>query len=137
MAFQKVIIQGNLGADPETRNLPNGTSVTNFNVAVGEKWKNKDGVQQEHTEWFRCSAWGKTGEVIGQYFKKGSGILVEGKMRTDEYADKNTGEKKYSVQLNVSGFSFTDSKGSAPQQQPQQSAPAAPANFDDDENIPF
>lgn len=144
MAYQKIIIRGNLGGDPDVRYTQSGTAVANFSVAVGEKWKDKQSGQvQEHTEWFKCSAFGATGENIGKYFSKGSGILVEGKMRTQKYQDKVSGEDKYSVQLIVSQFDFIDSKSGAqqstqaPQQQPsQQGAPPAGAEFDD-ETIPF
>lgn len=141
MAYQKIIIRGNLGADPELRNTPSGNNVVNFSVAVGEKWTDKaTNTVKDHTEWFRCVAFGKTADVIAQYFSKGSGILVEGKLRTQKYQDKNTGEDKYSVQLIVGSFDFIDIKGdSQPRQQApqasQQGAQPAAEGFDDD--IPF
>lgn len=96
--YQKIIVIGYLGQDPEQRQA-GGTSVCNFSVAAGEKWKNKAGEQQEHTEWFRCVAWGRTGEIANEYLDKGSLVTVEGKMRTEQY--EKDGETKYAVKLIV------------------------------------
>jgi single-strand DNA-binding protein len=80
--------------------MPNGKPVTNFSLAVTERWKNKDGEQQEHTEWYRCSAFDRTAEIIDEYVRKGDQLLVVGKQRTNEYEDKD-GNKRQSVQTIV------------------------------------
>ena len=79
----KVILIGNLGRDPEMRYTPSGQAVTNFNVATNRKYTTSDGNQVEETTWFRVSTWGKTAEVCNQYLKKGSKVLVEGRLNPD------------------------------------------------------
>ena len=82
----KVILIGNLGADPETRFMPSGGAVTNFKMATSESWKDKQtGQQQERTEWHRCVAFNKLGEICGEYLKKGAKVYVEGSLRTRKW----------------------------------------------------
>ncbi len=85
--FQRIIIVGNLGRDPELRYTPSGTPVTNFSVATNRTYTNAQGEQVKETIWFRVSAWGKTAETTNQYLRKGSRVLVEGRL----IADPNTG----------------------------------------------
>ncbi len=87
MSYQKVIIVGNLGRDPEMRYTPDGTPVTSFSVATNRKWTNQDGSQGEETVWFRVSAWRKSAEIAANYLTKGRQVMVEGRMT----ADKATG----------------------------------------------
>jgi single-strand DNA-binding protein len=98
-SVNKVILIGNLGKDPETRYLPSGEAVTNFSIATTEKWKNKSGEPQEHTEWHRISFFGKTAEIAGEYLKKGSPVYVEGRIRTRKWQDKESGQDKYSTEI--------------------------------------
>lgn len=86
--LNKVIIMGHLGRDPESRN-----GAVSFSVAVGERWKDKSGEQQERTEWFNVTAFGKLGEICEKYLRKGSAVYVEGKFRTEKYAGKDGTEK--------------------------------------------
>ena len=81
--YQKIIIVGNLGRDPEMRYTPQGTPVTNFSVATNRKWTNADGTPGEETIWFRVSAWGRTAETCNQYLSKGRQVLVEGQLKPD------------------------------------------------------
>ena len=81
--YQKIFLAGNLGRDPELRYTPNGTPVTQFSVATNEKWTGQDGQQQERTIWWRVSVWGKQGEEVSQYLRKGSQVFVEGRMDSD------------------------------------------------------
>lgn len=99
MSMQRIVIIGNLGKDPETRYLTNGNAVTNFSVACTEKWKGKDGEQQEHTEWFRCNAFERTAEIAGEYLRKGHQVCVEGKLRTRKY--EKDGEEHQITELVV------------------------------------
>lgn len=95
----KVIIVGNLGADPETRYTAGGGAITNLRVATSEKWKDKQsGEDQERTEWHRIVFFGKLAEIAGQYLKKGSSVYVEGSLRTNKYTDKE-GVEKYSTDI--------------------------------------
>lgn len=82
--YQKLVIVGNLGGDPELRYTPSGQAVTNFSVATNRKWTGSDGQLNEETTWFRVSVWGKQAEVCNQYLAKGRQVLVEGRMTVDK-----------------------------------------------------
>jgi single-strand DNA-binding protein len=84
----KVILIGNLGADPEVRFTGGGQAVANFRIATSESWKDKNGQQQERTEWHRIVVWGKQAELCGEYLKKGRQCYVEGRLQTREWTDK-------------------------------------------------
>ncbi len=136
----KVILVGNLGNDPETRYLPNGSAVTNISIATSESWKDKQtGQQQERTEWHKIVFFNKLAEIAGQYLKKGSKVYVEGSLRTTKYQDKQTGQDKYSTEIVASMMQMLDSKADSQQQpqQPQQQQGQAFDNSFDDDKIPF
>lgn len=155
----KVIIVGNLGKDPETRYLPNGSAVTNISVATSESWKDKQtGQQQERTEWHKIVFFNKLAEIAGAYLKKGSKVYVEGSLRTRKWQDKDSGQDRYSTEIVASEMQMLDSKGdnkgqqndpgayhgaSQPQQNQQQGGQSQKQNqgdgFDDfdDPHIPF
>src|SRR5712664_391337 len=98
-SVNKVIIVGNLGADPETRFLPSGEAVANIRVATTDRWKDKtSGEQKEATEWHRIAFFGKLAEIAGQYLKKGSQVYIEGKLRTRKWTDKE-GVGKYTTEI--------------------------------------
>jgi len=97
-SVNKVIIVGNLGADPEARSFPNGGSVTNIRVATTERYKDRDGNFQENTEWHRISLFNKLGEIASQYLKKGSSVYIEGRIRTRKYQDKD-GRDVYATEI--------------------------------------
>ncbi len=104
--FSKAIITGNLTRDPELRTTPNGTSVCSFTVAVNRVYRDSSGQQQEQVSFIDCSAWGKLGELIGQYAKKGSGVLVSGRLDQRSWEDKNSGQKRSRVEIVVEDFNF-------------------------------
>lgn len=82
--YQKIILIGNLGGEPEMRYMPDGTAVTNFSLATNRKWKDRvTGEDQEETCWWRVSAWGRMGEIANEYLQKGSRVFVEGQMKPD------------------------------------------------------
>lgn len=85
--YQKLIVVGNLGRDPEMRYMPDGTAVTNFSVATSRRWTGQDGQTHEETTWFRVEVWRRQAEVANQYLSKGSKVLVEGRIKPDS----NTG----------------------------------------------
>jgi len=87
-AVNKVILVGNLGKDPEVKFTKTGLAVASFSIATTEKWKTKDGESHKKTEWHRISAWGKLGEVCGEYLAKGKQVYIEGKLQTKEWEDK-------------------------------------------------
>ena len=97
-SVNKVILIGNLGKDPETRYLPSGDAVANFSIATTEKFKDKSGAMQEHTEWHRISFFGRQAEIAGEYLKKGSPVYVEGRIRTRKWQDKE-GNDRYSTEI--------------------------------------
>ena len=95
----KVILVGNLGADPETRSIPSGMTVTNIRIATSESWKDKaSGAQQERTEWHSVALFGRLGEIAAEYLRKGSQVFVEGKLRTRKWQDKQ-GNDRYTTEI--------------------------------------
>jgi len=143
--INKVILVGNLGADPETRYMPNGTAVTNIRVATTESWKDKDtGDQKENTEWHRVVFFGRLAEIVAEYLRKGSQVYIEGKLRTRKWQDRE-GNDRWSTEVVANEMQMLGGRpgSNAPAQAP---APAAaqvgadapqppPGEFDDD--IPF
>lgn len=109
--FSKAIIAGNLTRDPELRTTPNGASVCGFSVAVNRVYRDASGEQKEDVSFIDCSAWGKLGEMINQYAKKGSGVLVSGRLDQRSWEDKTSGQKRSRVEIVVEDFNFT---GTAP-----------------------
>ena len=98
-SVNKVIILGNLGADPESRFAPSGDAVCNIRVATSETWKDKaTSERKEATEWHRVSFYGKLAEIAGQYLRKGSQVYIEGSLRTEKYTDKQ-GVERYSTDV--------------------------------------
>ena len=104
--FSKAIITGNLTRDPELRTTTNGASVCSFSVAVNRVYRDSNGTQKEDVSFIDCSAWGKLGEMIGQYAKKGSGVLVSGRLSQRSWEDKD-GKKRSRVEIVVEDFNFT------------------------------
>src|SRR3954471_274840 len=97
--INKVILVGNLGADPETRAMPSGTTVANLRIATSESWRDKQsGEQQERTEWHRVVLFGRLGEIAAEYLKKGSQVYIEGSLRTRKWQDKQ-GNERYSTEI--------------------------------------
>lgn len=135
----KVILLGNLGADPETRSLPSGDPVTNVNLATSEQWKDREsGEQRERTEWHRLVFFKRLAEIAGQYLSKGSKIYVEGKLQTRKW--EKDGQTHYSTEIVVSDLQMLDTAppgGSAQTQQSRSSAPPPADENDFDEDIPF
>lgn len=104
--FSKAIIAGNVTRDPEMRTTPSGAQVCSFTVAVNRVYRDSSGNQQDQTSFIDCVAWGKSAELINQYVKKGSGILVSGRLDQRSWEDKTTGQKRSRVEINVEDFSF-------------------------------
>ena len=140
IGINKVIIVGNLGNDPEVRQLNNGSSVTTISVATSEKWKDKNtGEDVVKTEWHRIVFFNKLAEIAGNYLKKGSQVYTEGKLQTRKWQDNN-GQDRYTTEIVGSQMQMLGSKGdsNAQQQQRPQQAQQQPPAFDDfDEDIPF
>jgi len=132
-SFNKVIIAGNLTRDPEMRYTPKGTAVARFGIATNRKWKTETGEMKEEVTFVDIDAFGRQAEVIAQYMKKGRALLVEGRLKLDEWEDKNTHQKVSKLRVVLESFSFIDSNrgesavaGEA-QRTRTGAAPAAPA----------
>ena len=139
----KVVLIGNLGNDPETKQTGSGTAVCNFSVATGEAWKDQSGQLQERTEWHRICAFGKLAEICGKYLRKGSKVYIEGSLRTSTY-EKN-GEKRYSTDIVANEMQMLDGKrddgfqpatGQKPKDKPYSEYNPRPSN-DLDDDLPF
>src|SRR3954451_25471006 len=109
-SVNKVILIGNLGADPEVRYLPSGDAVTNISVATTDTWKDKSGEKQEHTEWHRVAFFGKTAEIAGEYLKKGSPVYIEGRIRTRKWQVKE-GQERYSTEIVADRMQLLGARG--------------------------
>jgi single-strand DNA-binding protein len=96
--LNKVLLIGNLGADPEFRSTPSGTSVATFNIATSDRWTGKDGEPEERTEWHRIVAWGKLAEISRDYLRKGKQVFIEGRLQTRSWEDRE-GQKKYVTEV--------------------------------------
>lgn len=127
-SINKVILVGRVGQNPEVKQIPNG-SVANFSLATSESYKDKNGEKVETTEWSNCVAFGKLGEIIGQYVVKGSLLYVEGKLKTDKYT--KDGVDKYSTKIVINEMKML---GGKPDGATQVAAPVA-APLEDD--VPF
>ncbi|HUI60880.1 MAG TPA: single-stranded DNA-binding protein [Steroidobacteraceae bacterium] len=109
--INKVILVGNLGADPETRAMPSGTTVANLRIATSESWRDKQsGEQQERTEWHRVALFGRLGEIAAEYLKKGSQVYIEGSLRTRKWQDKQ-GNERYSTEIVASDMQMLGGRG--------------------------
>ena len=111
-SVNKVILIGNLGADPETRYLPNGDAVTNIRIATTETWKDKNGEKQEKTEWHRIAFYRRLAEIAGEYLKKGSQVFVEGRLETRKWTDKD-GHERYTTEIIANEMKMLGSRGGA------------------------
>ncbi len=109
----KVILIGNLGKDPEAKTFANGGSVTNITLATSESWRDKEGNQQERTEWHNVVFHNKLGEIVAQYCRKGAKVYVEGAIRTRKYQDKTSGQDRYITEIHANEMQMLDGKSSA------------------------
>ncbi len=108
-SVNKVILVGNLGADPETRYMPSGDAVTTIRLATTDRFKDKSGEKQERTEWHRVVFFGKLAEIAGEYLKKGRPVYVEGSLRTREW--EKDGVKRYSTEIVANEMQMLGSRG--------------------------
>ena len=133
----KVILIGNIGADPELRYTPSGTAVTNFNMATNENWTDNSGDRQERTEWHRIVAWGRLAEICNQYLRKGSKVYIEGRLQTRSWEGQD-GQKRYTTEVVARDMQILDSReeydgagggGGSNQQGGQGQAPGGAPDF--------
>ncbi len=112
-SVNKVILIGNLGADPDLRFTANGAQVAHFNMATSETWQDKGGERQERTEWHRIVLWRRLAEVAGQYLKKGSKVYIEGKLQTRTWDDAK-GQKHYTTEIIAQSMEMLDGQNGGP-----------------------
>jgi single-strand DNA-binding protein len=105
MSFNKITLVGNLGRDPELRYTPQGTPVCNFSMATNERRKDKSGEMQDVTTWFRVTLWGRQAETASQYLTKGRMVYIEGRLRVDEWTDRD-GKPRYTLEVNATDMQF-------------------------------
>ncbi len=111
-SLAKVTLVGNLGRDAELRYTPSGTPLADFSLATNERWTDSSGQQKEHTQWFRCTLWGKQAEKIKQYLTKGKMVYVDGRLRVRDYVTQD-GEKRYSLDVRVDTLQLLGGRGGA------------------------
>lgn len=153
-SFNKVILAGNLTRDPELRYTPKGTAVTKIGLAVNRTWKTDTGEAKEEVTFVDVEAFGRQAEVIAQYMKKGRPFLVEGRLKLDQWEDKNTHQKQSKLKVVLESFSFIDSRGpdgggapaeparpraaaGAPAAAPGAAAPEADGPPPEEDDVPF
>ena len=138
----KVILVGNLGADPDTRYMPSGSAVTNIRMATTKSWKDKNtGDQQERTEWHRVAFFGRLAEIAAEYLRKGSQVYVEGELRTRQWQDRD-GNDRWTTEIVASEMQMLggrqESASSGPMPARGVAEPPASTGTDDlDDDIPF
>lgn len=138
MSFNKVLLIGNVGRDPEVRHLEGGSAVANFTLATSERFKDKNGATQDITEWHNIVCWRNLAELSEKYIRKGSQIFVEGKIRTRNWTDQ-TGNKRYTTEILADNIRLLDKKGSQTAVSPveSQSAGFALESEPTDNDLPF
>jgi single-strand DNA-binding protein len=146
-SFEKWILVGNLGSDPDMRFTGKGTPVTNISLAVNRRWKNEAGQQMEHTTWYRCTGWGRRAEVMKDYLKKGDLVMIEGQPVTDERGNpkiwfNNNNQPCASYEVNIRDIQFLSTRGEngSGQSRSAQGSPSVQQDYgypDTDDEIPF
>ena len=146
--YNKVILMGNLTRDPEVRYTSGGTAIAKLGLAVNRRWKNKEGQMQEETAFVDVDAFGKQAETIGQYLKKGRPVMVEGRLKLDQWDDKQTGQKRSKLGVVLENFQFLDSRGeggggggsggySKPDSSSAQPSGGGDGSVPEDDDVPF
>lgn len=136
----KVILVGHLGQDPEVRSMPSGQPVTSFRMATNRKWKDRDGNQQEQTEWHSIVCFGRQAEIAGQYLTKGRQVFVEGRLQTRSWEDRETGKKMYRTEVVCNNFQMLGGRGDYAEAPQERADFAAEPDVDagpNDDDIPF
>ena len=134
--INKAILIGRLGKDPEVRYTPDGTMVTNFNLATDEQWKDKNGEKVQKTEWHRIVTFGKLAEICGNYLVKGKLIFIEGRIQTRAWDDKE-GVKRYTTEIVANDMKMLDSKGQGRTDDAAPNAANPPSSGTPADDVPF
>ncbi|MDP6915494.1 MAG: single-stranded DNA-binding protein, partial [Verrucomicrobiota bacterium] len=118
-SFNKVILMGNLTRDPELSYTSTGLAIAGFGIATNRRWRDQDGNQKEEVAYIDITAFGKKAEAIGQYFQKGKGIHIEGRLKFHQWDDKNTGQKRNKLDVVLDSFEFVGGQGDGGSPAPQ------------------
>lgn len=137
-SVNKVIVVGNLGRDPELRYTKDGRPVTNITVATNERWRDREGNNQERTEWHRVVVWDKQAENCAQYLQKGRSVYIEGRLQTREWEDRE-GQKRYTTEIVAQTVQFLGGRGEGGGRAspPVGDPPPAPPESQGGDDIPF
>jgi single-strand DNA-binding protein len=144
--FNKVTLMGNITRDIELRNLPGGQAIAQIGLAINRQWQGNDGQKKEEVAFVDCEAWGKQAETMHKYLGKGRPVFIEGRLKLDQWDDKENGQKRSKMKVVVESFQFIDSKPEGErdtQQQPAQkraprpTAPVQAAQEMNPDDIPF
>jgi single-strand DNA-binding protein len=135
MSFNRIIIVGNLGRDPELRYTAQGTPVCSFSLATNERRKDRNGEMQDHTTWFRVTLWNRMAENANQYLQKGKSVYIEGRLRVEEYTDRE-GKQRHSLEVFGTDMQFLGGK-SEERSEPRSEKPQEQEPDLTDEDIPF
>ena len=135
-SVNKVVLVGHLGGDPETRFLPSGAAVANFNLATNESWKDTNGEFQDKTEWHRCVMFGKSAELAGDLLKKGQLAYIEGKLQTRNWEDKD-GVKRYTTEVVCDMFTMLGRKMDSAETQERPKSNESEDSPLEDDDLPF
>jgi single-strand DNA-binding protein len=136
LGVNKVILVGNLGADPEVRYSSTGTAVTNFRIATSENWTNREGGRETRTEWHRVVAFGKLGEICAEYLNKGKQIFVEGRLRSRSWEDKE-GSKRWITEIVATNIVMLGTAGEQVKGVAGESLEEPPELAQEEDDIPF
>ncbi len=110
-SFNKVFLMGNLTRDIELKHTPSDQSVATIGLAVNRRYTTKEGEKREETTFVDCEAWGRTAEIMSQYLSKGRGVFIEGRLKLDQWEDRETGKNRSKLKVVIDNFQFVDSKG--------------------------
>ncbi len=136
-SLNRVLLIGNLGADPELSYTPSGTAKATIRLATHEVWTNKSGEKGERTEWHRVIAWGRLAEICGEYLTKGRQVLIEGRLQTRSWEDRD-GNKRWTTEIVASNMQMLGSPRAAPSETgPPSPSPEKPDLPESDDDIPF
>jgi len=134
----KVVLIGRLGKDPEVKSVAGGTTLTSFSLATDETWTDGRGEKQSRTDWHNIVAWGKLGEICGQYLSKGKLVYIEGSIRYEQWEDKESGQKRTATKIVAAKMTMLDKKDDGGSQQRPAAASASRDRWDEDEDeVPF
>ncbi len=131
-SYNKVLLMGNLTRDPQLKQTPNNLSVAEIGLACNRKFKSKDGEMREEVTFVDCEAWGRTAETMAKYLSKGKPVFVEGRLKLDQWQDKE-GNNRSKLRVVIESFQFIDSRGGQSSTPPQAAATTAPPSDD----VPF